>query len=397
MGRSIFDPPFYPRDGAPIEPIISSALSFQTNRTRTTLAMSNRQQASPAAISDPGEEGADEEDDDSIVVPDSDEEDDDDEESRARLAQGQQQVDGLLADPSVDWDLVWNLTNDEQFELTTPPQAQRPRRERELANDPFYRSLLEALRTGPKFPDPETGGAKDAYVVFNGRSLGIFRTWAATKIQVDGFQSSCFKGFSTLRNARVAWGWARANNTWGTNNASHKALAAHDARQAVYARESERRRRESVGNGLSAEASTLSSPPRTTSRQPAPSKGKGKARSYTPQPTTAGPSRQAVSITASTDDSMTTFAEDEENSSEFGLLSSDLEPVERMTDKDLYFVVVRGARPGVYKGRSNADKAVGDSRSQLVFERVSQEVANQLFVDLYMGGDVIRPSKSEMF
>ncbi|KAH6906939.1 hypothetical protein BKA70DRAFT_1428451 [Coprinopsis sp. MPI-PUGE-AT-0042] len=252
---------------------------------------------------------------------------------------------------------------------------------RELHDHLFYLSLLEALRNGPDFPDPETNGPKDAYVVFNGRELGIFRTWAATKLQVDRFPSSYFKGFSTLRNARAAWSWARANDTWGPNDA---ALAAHDARQVAYARESDRRRRESVGNGLSAEASTMSSLPRTTSHQPAPSKGKGKERSYMPQPTTAGPSHsvtpsppcsplssRALSTTASTDDSRTTFAEDEEKYNDLGLLFSDLEPVERVTDNNLYFVVVRGLHPGVCKRRSKAIKALGQSGPRLVFERGS--------------------------
>lgn len=48
--------------------------------------------------------------------------------------------------------------------------------------------------------------AKTYYVVWNGRQTGIFDNWEVCKRQVNGFADAKYKGFSTLEEAKIAYG-----------------------------------------------------------------------------------------------------------------------------------------------------------------------------------------------
>ena len=48
--------------------------------------------------------------------------------------------------------------------------------------------------------------AKKYYVVWKGRTPGIFNTWNECKAQVDGFAGARYKSFPTLGEAESAFG-----------------------------------------------------------------------------------------------------------------------------------------------------------------------------------------------
>lgn len=65
------------------------------------------------------------------------------------------------------------------------------------------------------------------YVVWNGRTSGIFDSWDACKAQVEGFEGAQYKGFSTQEAAKIA----ASQNYWQVvkANKSSDALAMLDS------------------------------------------------------------------------------------------------------------------------------------------------------------------------
>lgn len=56
---------------------------------------------------------------------------------------------------------------------------------------------------------------KEAYVVFIGRVPGVYRTWAETKLQVDGYPAADFRGYFKADEAEQAWAQAVASGAVG--------------------------------------------------------------------------------------------------------------------------------------------------------------------------------------
>lgn len=53
--------------------------------------------------------------------------------------------------------------------------------------------------------DPAGNSRRAAYVVFEGRKPGIYRTWEETKEQVHQFSGNDYKGFDSIEEAREAF------------------------------------------------------------------------------------------------------------------------------------------------------------------------------------------------
>jgi ribonuclease HI len=63
------------------------------------------------------------------------------------------------------------------------------------------------------------------YVVWEGRTKGVYTNWEACKRQVDGFEGAKYKSFPTEKEANSAF----RKNYWevvGTGTTTQKALAA---------------------------------------------------------------------------------------------------------------------------------------------------------------------------
>jgi len=65
------------------------------------------------------------------------------------------------------------------------------------------------------------------YVVWEGHQVGIFDTWDKCKKQVDGYIAAKYKGFSTLEEAKKAFG----SNAWNYLGKAVKAPSNNDLRK----------------------------------------------------------------------------------------------------------------------------------------------------------------------
>ena len=89
-------------------------------------------------------------------------------------------------------------------------------------DDVFARAAVEGLHSPPVEPTGPTSRGNRAWVVFNGRNVGVFETWyvllienylllrnvhvrEATVVQVNGFPSGVQRGYNSYNEARSAW------------------------------------------------------------------------------------------------------------------------------------------------------------------------------------------------
>jgi hypothetical protein len=96
----------------------------------------------------------------------------------------------------------------------------------------FACAAVEGLHGPPVEPIGPTSRGNRAWVVFNGRNVGVFKTWyvlliknylllrnvhvrEATAVQVNGFPSGVQCGYNSYNEMRSAWLHSRANNTVG--------------------------------------------------------------------------------------------------------------------------------------------------------------------------------------
>ncbi|KAG6881348.1 hypothetical protein C0992_001280, partial [Termitomyces sp. T32_za158] len=84
-------------------------------------------------------------------------------------------------------------------------------------DDALSQAVEECLRGDPDPSQPTKSKSNDkkAYVVFYGRSTGVFLTWAATAWQVYNFQNALWKGYYSVEDVIKAWKHALANNLVG--------------------------------------------------------------------------------------------------------------------------------------------------------------------------------------
>lgn len=69
---------------------------------------------------------------------------------------------------------------------------------------------------------------KVAYVVFRGRSTGIFSSWAECEAQVKGFSNANFQGFESKQEAVATWEqYASAVKSSSTSQAELESQSSH--------------------------------------------------------------------------------------------------------------------------------------------------------------------------
>ena len=74
---------------------------------------------------------------------------------------------------------------------------------RDLLGEATYHDWAGWARL-PKPPDPKSSHFSNFFVVWRGRSLGVFYKWADVWRSVAGFPRPMFKGFATLEQAYFA-------------------------------------------------------------------------------------------------------------------------------------------------------------------------------------------------
>ncbi|KAH9478854.1 hypothetical protein JR316_0009316 [Psilocybe cubensis] len=213
-----------------------------------------------------------------------------------------------------------------------------------------------ALRNAPPITQtssPQRTGNYAAYVVFCGRSTGVFRTWAATKAQVSGWPGGCQKGYNSLKEAQDAWVYSLANGTGRESGTLGPNINRSPARPYSPPKRSTTITPDAVAFdpsvviegltqlSLNEGKSFTTSSPKTNSRADAP----------TPK-NKRSPHREDVSFST----------------------------------LDVWWVVYKGSKPGVYHSLRDALSASGTHPKRLLGKAASEDMANQEFVNASMSG-----------
>ncbi|KAG6913185.1 hypothetical protein DXG01_008907, partial [Tephrocybe rancida] len=205
-----------------------------------------------------------------------------------------------------------------------------------------------------------------AYVVFEGRIPGVYKTWYACNDQVSGFPHNRYQGFRTLQEAQDAWDHSLATSTVGPPGSSAARLA-----------------------GMT----ECHSPTRTQPRQvphaspSTPIPGSSRAPRRT-QPGAPGPSRATFRDRPDYSAWKTKGGHGRLWSPEDARNTSHPAPqvvnnVPFFGDDVLWYAVIEGRSPGVYQGRSAAARAIGRG-SGVVRMAVTEAEANEIFVKAFM-------------
>ncbi|KAH6879671.1 hypothetical protein BKA70DRAFT_1239171 [Coprinopsis sp. MPI-PUGE-AT-0042] len=279
-----------------------------------------------------------------------------------------------------------------------------------LLLDPFVAAEERALRLGPS---PTTGSKKKrkayaAYVVYNGRRMGVFVTWydfrlsgigytcwvfriedfaalgakpsayirvEATTMQVNSFSNSSFQGYDTIEEAQVIGGMLcpsvddsaiRLSEAMREGNSSPSHLGTRAARQ---------------DSRLSPETP----PPAATSKGKAPTRSAFASSSKAPQ-RSSGKCDPRHMAGSSKIPSM--FHRGDGASSSF---VHNLPPSRPITNEDKYYVIQIGLQVGVCRGETEARRRLGPSTFAVMHIEATREKAKALFRRLVSNGDVFQP------
>ncbi|KAJ2922154.1 hypothetical protein H1R20_g14940, partial [Candolleomyces eurysporus] len=320
--------------------------------------------------------------------------------------------------------------------------------------DPFVVASDTLLR-GPFPPSSAGSGAPwnryAAYVVFNGRLMGVFQSWAATSFFTSGYLRNSQKGYATVEEACDAWDTALVTGVWGDPTAytEYQPIApfdgyvvgsANDPRanefcakatrigrfiaekpEAIRSTDkvailnppqrprsfgtsqpsnfqlqtpsptpaahcllppsdlppgspvrSSKSRMSTLSPSISSESSILLSP----LSSPFPSKISTPTRARTAANSPPTPSRRAT-------EARTGFFANSPTR-----VQLDGTPSRRLTDEDVYYVVIQGHAPGVYLGRTTTHSAAGPSREVQIVKCPNKKIANDTFSSGFMSGQV---------
>ncbi|GLB38702.1 hypothetical protein LshimejAT787_0505670 [Lyophyllum shimeji] len=302
--------------------------------------------------------------------PPCDADDEDGDDSSAEEIAAIDQMQALCLDPAADceWHLPQGLVVDEDGAVVisddetvaeTVECAAQPR-----VDDPFAEAAEASLRDAPA-EGPNAGPShrkKRAYIVFKGRTPGVYRTWDATNDQVSGFTNNSFRGYRTEEAANAAWHHTLANSTTGPPGSSQQRLQA-TTQQTQSCPQTTR----------SGDTRSKSTPPKLAKRSATSCCHQNIA---SPPP---GPVRFLIPNSQPRASSSHTHPTPQIHGGT---------PV--LDDESVYWVVIQGRRPGVYYGHQAAQRALGSQGTGRVRKAATQEAANAIFVAEYMSGNVMR-------
>ena len=272
----------------------------------------------------------------------------------------------------------------------------------------FARAAVEGLHSPPVEPTGPTSRGNRAWVVFNGRNVGVFETWyvllienylllrnvhvrEATAAQVNGFPSGVQRGYNSYNEAQSAWLHSRANNTVGPPviipSASIPApvVPARSLTPPPLAMWQPGTTRPSCGNTPVLSLSSQTVGPQNLSP--------GKAVPVTHP--SSGVSHPLFSVSTPPRRADSLFRP---------RIHTPLHPM-ALSDEDAYWVVTRGEHPGVYHGRYTfstsstlqtkligarvaASAALGHQGDRRVIKVGSCDQADRAFTNQYMQGDI---------
>ncbi|KAH6886568.1 hypothetical protein BKA70DRAFT_1236427 [Coprinopsis sp. MPI-PUGE-AT-0042] len=261
-----------------------------------------------------------------------------------------------------------------------------------LLLDPFVAAEERALRLGPSPAGGATTRRWAAYVVYNGRRMGVFLTWEAASIQVNLFSFSSYKGYNTVEEARDHWRHALVTGTWGDprqagSKCSLPPFDGYHILSDASIDDSAMRLSEVMQEKTSLRSQFDTKPDHIDSRlSPKPSHFASTSKGKAPvRPAFASGSKGPSRPFKMTDTHVKAGSSiwDEK-------LCHDLPPSRPIDNEDKYYVIQIGLQVGVCKGETEARRRLGPSQFAVMHIQATREKAKALFRKLVAKGDVFQ-------